>query len=886
MEHGQRKTDRILREKGFSIRTFAPTDLIRNVLANSIRHIADFSSAERKTGFVASKSFITIMLGEKQAVPACDASSGLNIISGILGRLLGLLQTFVIWLKNVTNFFTKRAFYLLLLFAISIGYVIIFSYISIMKYYTFQDSMYDLGLWNQMYWLTLHGGPAAWDRYAFNFRWQYPYHKLSFVIFLPFYAVYPHPETLLILQSAVIGLAAVPLYFLTLNYSRRHSIALLVSFVYLAYYSIQNVNLFDFQSQNMFPLFFFAAIYFFRKNSKVPFAICTLTAALTSPLNLMTVIMFLFYAIYQGQQKLKFTILHPWTILGWLRIRRLQVFLTLTLIGILVVENYIGLIYPYTLAAGVSSSNVWQSLIVSPDGKIQYFVMLLAPLAFLPLLDPLMWILSMPFVAYTLFSQNKVFWQVFGVHYPLSWAPVLFLGLIRSIRKLSSRNHDIPQDFNPKLNPDGVIKSISVLLLLSTLIFAMVYSPIGPLNSYIKGGYWAGNENLSESTHISEDEAFLHEVIALVPPNGSVLTQNDIPELSGRYYLQVAPYVEPNMTYDYILGYSRMDWYSSFNYITPYINEALKDGTFGILAWGHGAILLKRGYTGDPVLHDPYREEWMADNLPLFSGSRLGNVLVHAPSRQTDLSFWYGPYVALPPGIYQVNLTLKVESVTPGNASIITLDVVSPDGVGYYSRTLQLGDFSQPDEWKTFSLEFKLTNYNEGMQFRGMSVTNATTISMAGLSLKQISPNPNVPLKEAWTPAMLRLASGSRLGDALVHAPSGQTDLIFWYGPYVSLQPGAYRANFTLKVAKVTPEDAFIIKLEVVSESGSTYNSIRHLQLRDFRQRNEWKTFSLGFNLTKYTEGIEFRGTFPSNAATIYLASISLEEIRQTQPNT
>ena len=73
----------ILRERAFSIKTFTSLDLIRNVLVNSTTHLANFLEAERKTRFIASKSFITTFLNpESHAVPACKMSSGLNIIYG------------------------------------------------------------------------------------------------------------------------------------------------------------------------------------------------------------------------------------------------------------------------------------------------------------------------------------------------------------------------------------------------------------------------------------------------------------------------------------------------------------------------------------------------------------------------------------------------------------------------------------------------------------------------------------------------------------------------------------------------------------------------------------------------------------------------------------
>jgi hypothetical protein len=423
----------------------------------------------------------------------------------------------------------------------------------------------------------------------------------------------------------------------------------------------------------------------------------------------------------------------------------MEVCLTLILIGIFIFENNPAnnFIFPYLKAAGIPSLNIWQSLLESPDAKIHYFVMLLAPLIFFPLLDPLMWILSIPFVASTLFSQNEVYWQVFGLHYPMSWVPILFLGIIRGISKLSFSFHGTHHDFTHK----EITRFISTLLLFTTLIFAVVFSPIGPLNPYIKGGYWAGNADLYDIMQVNTAKVFLHEAITLVPQNASVITQNDIPQLSGRYHFQVVSdwaggyTLKPVISYDYILANSQTGWFPP---ILPYIIEGLQNGSFGILAMGYGTILLKKGYTGDPVLFVPFRDVWTPEKLQLYSGYNIGNIIVHNSSEHdTDFSFWYGPHAFLPLGVYVANFTLMVQNIVPKNASIITLDVVSKGGdIIYSTKTLKLGDFSRSNEWETFSLEFKLTNYTTGVEFRGMFVTNATTISMADISLYQISTNP------------------------------------------------------------------------------------------------------------------------------------------------
>ena len=96
-----------------------------------------------------------------------------------------------------------------------ISYTIFFSWYSILKHYAFLTTAFDLGIFDQALWSTLHGkflyttlhGEEASVTFAHHFQ-------PILLLILPIYAVYQSPETLLVLQSFFLALGALPIYWI------------------------------------------------------------------------------------------------------------------------------------------------------------------------------------------------------------------------------------------------------------------------------------------------------------------------------------------------------------------------------------------------------------------------------------------------------------------------------------------------------------------------------------------------------------------------------------------------------------------------------------------------------------------------------------------------
>ena len=167
-----------------------------------------------------------------------------------------------------------RAEFLLMLMVI--GYVITFSYFTIMKHYAFRTNAWDVGGFAQAFWTTLRFGKV----FEYNVEFYLTSSKSFFGIHfspilyavLPFYALYPRTETLLIIQTVILALAALPVYLLARDVLNSRLAGLVFAASYLLSPLVQGVNWFDFHLEAFLPLEYLYALYFMRKNKYLLYA--------------------------------------------------------------------------------------------------------------------------------------------------------------------------------------------------------------------------------------------------------------------------------------------------------------------------------------------------------------------------------------------------------------------------------------------------------------------------------------------------------------------------------------------------------------------------------------------------------------------------------------
>ena len=153
----------------------------------------------------------------------------------------------------------------------TIFFIIVLTF-SIIRYESFL-STYDHGLFNQVFWNSVHGrffqssmSSAASSASLIDLKLSYPsyihlgqHFVIDFLIWLPIYALFPSPVTLIVLQVGLIAAAGIVLYFLA-----RHYLSVPVSIMIVAsYYGANGVigpTLGNFYEHCQIPLFMFSLL--------------------------------------------------------------------------------------------------------------------------------------------------------------------------------------------------------------------------------------------------------------------------------------------------------------------------------------------------------------------------------------------------------------------------------------------------------------------------------------------------------------------------------------------------------------------------------------------------------------------------------------------------
>src|SRR5467141_3528827 len=104
-------------------------------------------------------------------------------------------------------------------FAIGLAaaYFLLYSTLSVLRHASYHSFGFDLGLFDQVFWNTTQGRPFE---STMSQALPVPHSLLGdhfspiFLLLMPFYFAFPHPETLLVLQTLALALGAWPVYLL------------------------------------------------------------------------------------------------------------------------------------------------------------------------------------------------------------------------------------------------------------------------------------------------------------------------------------------------------------------------------------------------------------------------------------------------------------------------------------------------------------------------------------------------------------------------------------------------------------------------------------------------------------------------------------------------
>lgn len=270
-----------------------------------------------------------------------------------------------------------------ILLAAVILYLAVVGTVVSLRHYNFQTQAWDLGIFAQTMWNTVHG---RWLENSLEFTQNHLATHMSPFLFLlaPGYAVFPSPYFLLIIQTLALGLGAWPLYLTARKMLKTKYLALILSLGYLLYPSLHWINLFDFHPIAFLVPLMLAAFYFLEERNWLWFGIFLALAASVQEEAIISVgFAGLYLLFFRKEKKVGFWVLFTSAIYFLLSTKLIMPALGG---GLLRLDRYSqlgGNLAEIAQNIVLRPSLVWQTVIASQ--KFIYLFWLFLPVLFLPL---------------------------------------------------------------------------------------------------------------------------------------------------------------------------------------------------------------------------------------------------------------------------------------------------------------------------------------------------------------------------------------------------------------------------------------------------------------------------------------------------------------------
>lgn len=221
--------------------------------------------------FITNYSFFFSYLNSKFSFPLEDISN-ISVQTGIFVFLLFLRWLldkksflsikFIRIIKNIEKFDDK-----IILFAIFVIFVIIYSSLGIARHLSLSSSGYDLGITVQAIWNTINGN-ALFSSMHGHINYLGNHFSSIFFLIAPLYAIWPDAALLIYLQSVALGSAILPLYLIARHY--LNSRALIFAFIisYCLSPIIKGIGLLDFHTEAfILPLILFCYYFLIKRRT-------------------------------------------------------------------------------------------------------------------------------------------------------------------------------------------------------------------------------------------------------------------------------------------------------------------------------------------------------------------------------------------------------------------------------------------------------------------------------------------------------------------------------------------------------------------------------------------------------------------------------------------
>lgn len=313
-----------------------------------------------------------------------------------------------------------------------IAYTLFFSLAAFAKYLSFSYHDFDLAVHVQTVWNIMHGSIFS-SILGFPFLGNHT--NLILFLIVPLYRIFPHPMTLLFLQSLFLGLGALPLYWLAKE-EIDERFATAIAFMYVIYPALGYVNLFEFHPIALsVPLLLFT-FYYFKKASFGKFLVFMLLSLLCKENISLIILMFGIYALLNKRSKR--WVLVPLVLGGlwfYISVCILMPYFNKGIIDFDYLYSHIGKGLPQVLKALIFHPLFALKYTFLSHYKMKYLTDLFGPLCLLPLLSPQTLLLALPTFMQHLLSLRQTEHTIY-YHYTATMIPFIFISAVYGVKFL------------------------------------------------------------------------------------------------------------------------------------------------------------------------------------------------------------------------------------------------------------------------------------------------------------------------------------------------------------------------------------------------------------------------------------------------------------------
>jgi uncharacterized membrane protein len=436
-------------------------------------------------------------------------------------------------------------------YAAVLGYAVYTAYFTVLRHHHFQTMSNDLGQYDNFFFNALHGRPFQSNPLFVGGPWSAlrSHAEFSMYVLLPFYALHPHAETLLVLQSLLVGSAGIPIYLFARRRISR-GVALVLCLAYLAYAPLHGASFYDVHFQPIGAAFALWALALFDARRLAP-GVIAFGLALASredvPLVFVTVGAFL---VLRGHAPRVGFALAAVSAAYFV----LMKFVVMPSVGSWRYEH----IYKELFPQGQESyGGVVKTLLSNPvfvldtlvtEKKVVYALQILTPLAFLPLRGRWLWLSVVPGSVITLLTTAYAPTVEIAFQYSAYLVALIFPAAVLALEELGKRG------------PSERYAAVGALIA-GTVLTTSAWGAFPPRSEFTAGFSKVDFGPLSAAERRKRSD--LRLLASRVPLEASLaVSEHELPHVSGRekcFDLKDATFDADYLLYDKSSGVNGAD---------------------------------------------------------------------------------------------------------------------------------------------------------------------------------------------------------------------------------------------------------------------------------------------------------------------------------------